>query len=305
MPDRLMCVHRGQRTLTDDDPHLYWTTYDPQTNTWSSDTRFSQDNQSTSAPALLIFNGTLFCVHRGRDGDDSLYWTTFDFTTQTWAEDIRFQAGNRSSDAPALAEFEGKLYCVHRGILDDPSLYWTTFDPIAGQWAPDTRFPRGNLANAGPALANYGGMLFCLHRGHGDTNLWWTVFDRGGNTWTADKMLSSDIHTSCGPTLIIHDLTLYCAYQNGPPQDGESNLSWMIKTGGNWPNPRPFGQRNQSADTPALASFNGTLWSVYRGGKDQTLRWATSRGSSFGGDTLFPHDNRSFVGPALIGVSFP
>lgn len=305
MPQRLMCVHRGFQSDKDNDQHLYWTTYNPQTQTWNADTVFSNDNKSASAPALALYKDTVFCAHRGKEGNENLWWTTFDVNTRTWATDRLFEADNKSSDAPALAVLDGTLYCVHRGVKGDPSLYWTTFDPRTKQWAVDTRFTHGNLADNGPALAVHNGVLYCVHQGHGDYRLWWTTFEPVSGTWAPDAMVNNDLYAACGPGLADYNGTLYCMNRGHVPEGSPSNLSWVTLTSNAWTQPMQLSQGNKSNETPALVSYGGALWCVHPGGNDQGLWWTKFNGSNWDPDTEFPDDNRSYVGLALIGVSFP
>ncbi|MRH93630.1 hypothetical protein GFY24_40635 [Nocardia sp. SYP-A9097] len=118
-------------------------------------------------PALAVFQGKLYCVHKGNGSDKSLWWTTFD--GNRWTADRKFP-NHGTSAGPALAVFKNKLYCVHRGNYDQ-SLWWTCFD--GNNWTPDRELSR-HASNAGPALIVYRDknsdreQLLCVHRGFGN-----------------------------------------------------------------------------------------------------------------------------------------
>jgi hypothetical protein len=88
-----MCVHRGK--FNDEslysDQSLYWTVFNDATGNWDVDRKFSRGNRSISAPALAMYRGTLYCVHRGQQGDDHLWWTTFERAAAS---------GPRTDDSP-------------------------------------------------------------------------------------------------------------------------------------------------------------------------------------------------------------
>jgi hypothetical protein len=91
---KLICVHRGKSG----DDSLWWCTFDG--SKWTEDKKFSEDNRSASAPALVNLNGTIYCIHRGSN-DDFLWWCMFDGTK--WTKDTKFSEGNRTAEAPAVA----------------------------------------------------------------------------------------------------------------------------------------------------------------------------------------------------------
>ncbi|HYH99317.1 hypothetical protein [Hyalangium sp.] len=77
----------------------------------------------------------------------------------------------------------------------------------------------------------------------------------------------------------------YCLYRSEPPAGSQSNLSWFTFTGNAGTQPTLLSQGNQSEETPALASYNGALCCVHRGGHDQSLWWTNFNGSNWEADT--------------------
>ncbi|SDK69024.1 hypothetical protein SAMN05421874_11060, partial [Nonomuraea maritima] len=116
------------------------------------------------APALAVYRGHLYCVHRGTGDDTSLWWTRWDGSA--WSPDQKLP-GHQTSQAPALAAYKDRLFCVHRGASDHV-LWWTAFDGSA--WSDAERLP-GHRTDERPALVSYRDrnatrdQLLCFHRG--------------------------------------------------------------------------------------------------------------------------------------------
>ncbi|MEU3776373.1 hypothetical protein AB0F11_24850 [Streptomyces sp. NPDC032472] len=91
---------------------LWWTVLGTSSHDWSPDEKLT-DHRSKSHPALAVYNGKLYCVHRG-DGDSSLWWTVYDPGTG-WSPDTRFPS-HYSANGPALAVYDGKLYCAYKAV---------------------------------------------------------------------------------------------------------------------------------------------------------------------------------------------
>ncbi|MFK0258594.1 hypothetical protein [Streptomyces sp. NPDC090445] len=148
-----------------EDAHLWWTVMDT-SHKWSEDEKFT-NHRTKSNPALAVFQGKLYCVHRG-DADGKLWWTMYDPGSEGgWTEDKPFP-NHYSKEGPALAVFNNHLYCVHRGG-SDASLWWTRFN--GNSWTTDTRLA-DHFSGAGPAIVSYRSpngtedQLFCVHRGN-------------------------------------------------------------------------------------------------------------------------------------------
>lgn len=304
MPDRLLCAHRGN-----DSENLNWCVYNG--SFWSGDTGFSNGAKSTSAPALCIFNGVLYCVHRGKYGNNNLFYCTFDPASQNWSTDIPMEGDNKSGDAPALAVFNGTLYCVHKGGSDN-WMWWCKFDPVTRKWSPDYPFTQSNRTNSPPALAVFNSALYCVHRGDDDQNLYWCTFT--GSDWTEDTRFPQGNRSGRGPSLYIQNNTLYCVHrgqQSSGSADDQLLYTCANSSGGNWTADGGFPQGNRSADSPAVAIYNGTVFCVHRGitsgGSHSVpnLFYATLTSNGWSADTKFSGGNLSADGPALAVVSFP
>lgn len=131
---------------------------------WDAD-KLLPAHETSSNPALAVYNDRLYCVHRGGGYDQGLWWTRFDGTN--WSTDTKLP-GQASQEGPALAVHNNHLYCVYRSMTNDPSLYWCRFNYTS--WNPPTRLPN-HMSLEGPAIASYRdpnateNQLFCVHRG--------------------------------------------------------------------------------------------------------------------------------------------
>ncbi|THA45666.1 hypothetical protein [Streptomyces sp. A1136] len=245
---KLYCVHRG-----DGDNKLWWTVYDPDTDTgWSPDTAFP-GHLSSAGPALAAFNGHLYCVHKGNN-DNNLWWTRFNGTS--WSTDT--QMAGRTDRGPALAVHGGKLYCVYKGAGDN-TLWWRTFNGTS--WSGEDQL--GGRTNSNPALAVYNNNLYAVYKGHNTNRLYMTRFN--GSGWDGDNALPG--HTSAeGPALAAFNGHLYCLHRGG--SDGK--LWWARYNGSTWSTDTSL-PGHYSAQGPAISVFrdkNGTkdqLMCVHRG----------------------------------------
>ena len=303
---RLLCAHRGSIN----DEKLYWCIFDG--TSWSGDLEFNNGAKSTSAPALAVYNGTLYCVHRGQTGNNNLWWCTFDETQHTWSTDLPLEGDNRSSDTPALAvnPATNQLFMVHKGG-DDDWMWWSYFDPITQKWAPDLPFKNDNQANAGPALHYFNNMFYCVHRGSGNEALWWCTFQDG--EWTEDERFCFDNVSMRNPALFEKDGSMYCVHRGGSANTDEGQQLWWCKVdGANWTADTKFKQGNLSADGPAVAVFNEEVYCVHRGvtqfmevGSDDSLYYTKRlENGDWGEDIKFRGGNRSADGPALAVVNY-
>jgi hypothetical protein len=276
-----------------DDTSLWWTVYGRDAETgqyrWSEDQKFTA-HYSKSNPALAVYKGKLYCVHRG-DGDAKLWWTVYETTSADaaepksgWSPDTAFPA-HYSAAGPALAAFGDYLYCVHRGNGSDTELWWTRFDGT--RWSTDTRMS-GRTSHA-PALAVFGGKLWCVYKGYNNNRLYSRTFN--GTSWSSESEMAPQ--TDSNPALAVYKNQLYAVYKGR----GTTMLWFTRNNGSGWESDRALGA-HASAEGPALAVYNDHLYCVHRGGSTARLWWTRFNGSSWSADAEFP-GHYSKQGPAL------
>jgi len=99
---KVFCAHRGQSARLGT-KNLWWCYLDGAN--WTTDFEFTNGNQSVDGPALCVYQGTLYCVHRGTDDNDHLFYSKLNGSGPTdwvWSTDTIFHGENRSTDGPAL-----------------------------------------------------------------------------------------------------------------------------------------------------------------------------------------------------------
>jgi hypothetical protein len=251
----LHCVHRGNNA----DDRLWWSRFEPSTQTWSTDNVFSHGQRSSEAPAIASYQGKLFCVYEGAS-DTNLYYSIFDDATHDWLPRGQLPSALTSSN-PSLMMWNNILWCVYRGAKDE-FLWCAAY--YNGQWSDSTKFPYGNLSGCGPALVTAeidgNGIMLCVHSSSasslmlGNTqNLWWSQFqgvsvqDRG--QWSADTQFSQGNQGWGTPSAIAYKGTVYCVHRgwfDRTTNTGDQNLWFCTFDGRNWRADIKFPSGNQS-----------------------------------------------------------
>lgn len=237
---QIWCVFRGSDNLG-----LWYSTCDLATQTWSASQQFN-GNQSEAGPAIALYDGKIFCVHKGGSGDENLYWCTYDPAVGSWSGDTQFSQGNQCGSTPALAVHNGQLICAHTGSWDDDSLWWTTFD--GSNWAADTPFGAGNRCLGGGYLVDYEGTLFFIHRGGGgDGHLWWSTFD--GSDFGEDQQFPQGNKGDGPPCAVAFDGVLYCVHRGYDEDNAMYSCTYQF---GTWSGDSQLGNGATTIPGPAL-----------------------------------------------------
>lgn len=263
----LWCIHPGKRG-TDDEGYLWYTVFDG--SKWSLDQQLKTEDGGVvgtyGSPILAVFDGKLWCIHRGgyriiqRD-HEYLWFTVFDGSK--WSKDrpLNTKQGVGTSAPAGLAAFNHQLYCIHTGGQNDSGdaayLWYTVSNGNISD--SNTRFKDQQLKTedggvvgtyGSPALAVFNGKLWCIHRGgdniHRDSEyLWHTIFD--GKTWSKDKPLNDK--EGVGTTspaedggadkfapaaLAVFDGKLWCIHQGGGRGDDKDYLWYTVFDGNRW-----------------------------------------------------------------------
>lgn len=234
--DRLVCVHRSARN----DTKLRWVVInvDATGKVSYSDDQVFTDHHSANGASLAMFNGKLYCVHRGGDRDDWLYYTVYDADKNVWGNDTQLQ-GARSNENPAIAPFTDakgteRLFCVYRGCEQDDRLFYTWNN--GHDWELSKPLSEdGHHCWGTPSLALHKGVLYCVHRGRlGDDSLWCTTYHTFEGSWTADKKLPG--HTTSNSVALASDgKKLNCVHRGrGDGTVDDINIWWTHFDGETW-----------------------------------------------------------------------
>ncbi|WP_454196566.1 hypothetical protein [Nocardia sp. Marseille-Q1738] len=284
-----------------DDTSLWWTVYGRNADTgqygWSTDEKFT-GHFSKSNPALAVYQGKLYCAHRGNTNDASLWWTMYETTRADagepksgWTPDTKFPA-HYSAAGPALATFGNYLYCAHRGNGSDTRLWWSRFDGT--RWNSDQVL--GGQTSHAPALAVFNGQLWCVYKGYNNNRLYSRTFD--GTRWSGESEMAPQ--TDSNPALAVYRDQLYAVYKGKG-----TTMLWYTRRGksGGWEGDRALGA-HASQEGPGLAVYGNDLYCVHRGGSTARLYWTRFDGSSWSRDAEFP-GHYSEQGPALVTYRDP
>jgi hypothetical protein len=271
--DRLFCMRQG-------DPNNEWLMsidYHPDTG-WSENRTINVQANLISSPALVEFQGSLYCFFRGRvREDETIYWRRFDGTN--WSSGSNFPTVGFRSDpnaGMAVAVFGDRIICVYRGPGSDNRLRWTEMTPnpsgdpsIPLVFTPERLLHDAQRTSVAPSLAVFNGQLICAYlnsSGHAMS----VNFD--GHAWSTHHvpMLPTDMRSVGAPSLVVFNNELH-ALTFRPGQDGlvQTTLEW----GNHWRAPQII-QGHRSTAPPGVAAYRDKhadsekrdqLMCIYRG----------------------------------------
>jgi hypothetical protein len=79
----------------------------------------------SASPAVINYNGKLYCFHQGAGNNGELWYSVFDGTN--WAPDTHVPDLTIGA-SPAVVNYNGKLYCFHQGAGNNGELWYGVFD---------------------------------------------------------------------------------------------------------------------------------------------------------------------------------
>jgi hypothetical protein len=110
-----------------------------------------------SAPALAVFNGTLYCAFQANDPRHILYVTSSG-DGQNWLTPANGIPDVVIGSAPALAVFDNRLYCAYQAD-DSTQALCVTSSGDGQNWEPPRRYDGIPIGSA-PALCVVGDRLY-------------------------------------------------------------------------------------------------------------------------------------------------
>lgn len=174
-------------------------------NSWNA-TRLNPVINTSAAPAVTVFNNTLYLFYKGAGGDANIYIARSGgdvFNGGSW-NFSRLNTGINTSDAPGAVVYNGELYMFYKGSGSDSNIYVarsTGGDVFNGASWSFTRLNPGINTTAAPKPLVVGGSLYLLYKGL--ENYIWVAKPQGadifnGNAWQWQP-LDPSITTDTGP----------------------------------------------------------------------------------------------------------
>ena len=265
--DRLYCVYRGKG----DDYNMYWMTYtsDDGWSDGSAEDNYPENQRPKQFPAhkteqnaaLVVYDGTLYCIHRGGHNDEALWFCSFDIQNNTWTPDIRIDIKDvNSGGGPSAVVFNNKLYVFFIATKYYNEIAYVSWD--GHTWSSSAYIGDGCAGNSDkhrtcdtPAVAVYQDKLYVAHRGDSNEKLYYCIGSSNGSgplTWTPDMELGNGALAEQGPALAVFKDKLVMILRSHAK---DAKLYGCYYDGKSWSTATLFGNDQVTGDTPALVSY--------------------------------------------------
>jgi len=267
---------------------------------------YNTSDQSSTAPALINNNGTLYLAYIGTGTNNTqIYFTTSQNNGQNWSSPIELPSGMTTSSSPSLAFYNNTLYLAY--VEGDKQLNITYSTDNGQTWS--SQYTLGQSSAAGVSLTVYQNQLLAVFvAADSSSDILYVYSDnpQSSSSWSTDYRVANP--SSIGETqtasaaiaaTVLND-TLYLGYRGGTVGDANNyyvtstntqtlnQLSWEVSelSGITTPNTAPsltnngtnlyFTYADQNTDIYYLTSTNGSNWSTPVPVRNQTTSYTPS-----------------------------
>ena len=253
---------------------------------------YNTSDQSSTAPALINNNGTLYLAYIGTGTNNTqIYFTTSQNNGQTWSSPIELPSGMITSSSPSLAFYNNTLYLAYVGETQQLNITYSTDN---GQtWS--SQYTISQSSSAGVSLTVYQNQLLAVFVAANSTSTIHYVYSdnpQSSSSWSTNYSVANPSDSGTTQTAstaiaatVLND-SLYLGYRGGTVGDANNyyvtstntqtlnNLSWEVSklSGITSPNTAPsltnngnnlyFTYADTSNDIYYLTSTNGSNWST-------------------------------------------
>ena len=261
-----------------EDDRLFYSTFitgPDNTRVWANQQTFG--GNSSSGPAVAMFNGELVIAWKGEYSDERLFYLRVNGSG--WSQQAQIP-NVASSVGPTLAQYGNRLYAAWKGAEIDQAIYYASFD--GNSWSAQALIP-GVASSVGPSLCTYGNRLYAAWKGmNNDQAIWFSSFD--GTRWSAQAVIPG-VASSVGPSLAVFGGKLYAMWKGAT---GDQGLWFSSFNGSAWA-PQQLVPGVASSIGPALAQYNGQLYAMWKGmDDDQGLYYSSFNGTQWAAQQRVP-----------------
>lgn len=173
---------------------------------WSS-RRLNPAITTSTAPAVIAFNGVLYMFYKGAGADTNIYLARYTgggvFDGSTWTTTPLNPAIIKTNVAPGVVVHDGALYLFYKEAAGtNIFIAHSTGDLLDGNsWSATRLFPAINTFEQ-PKPVVVGGSLYLFYKGSGDTFIWLGLPGAeplDGNGWRLQPVNHVLVNMSTGP----------------------------------------------------------------------------------------------------------
>jgi hypothetical protein len=174
---------------------------------WKDPAVFEGGNTMLCGATLTVFNGNLYCVHRGNKGDDFVYYCKWNGSN--WTADSQMPRGGtarsddprptidlRSSCRPAAIEHSGELLCVYQGADNKITTGRFVIDQYSHELVAASDFRRTNESPYqtadGPSLVITNNKVYCVYPSLDRQMIRWCLWDDQNKVWSRETGLNGN-----------------------------------------------------------------------------------------------------------------
>jgi hypothetical protein len=234
-------VHLFWRDTRDGNYELYYRRSTDGGNTWTPESRTTQDPGYSGCPFPVIHGSTVYLFWRDdRLGTFKIFFKRSDDHGVTWGPDTLLTPDGIKAEFPYPIVQGNSIHLVWRDTRDgNAEIYYKRSINGGINWTKDERLTYNSGESEHPKLAVLNDSLFLVWRDDRDGNyeiyLKKSVDD--GKTWSADQRLTNTRGPSLWPVIVGGDSTLHLLWAD--TKDEVQGLYYMfsIDEGNNWNNP--------------------------------------------------------------------
>jgi len=225
-------------------------------NTWSQDTRLTNDPNLSMEPSISGFGSNIHLVWLDtRDGNWEIYYKNSSNGGNSWSIDKRLTNNPSYSYSPCISVSSSNIYIVWVDERDgNAEIYYKKSNDGGNTWGNDLRLTNNPNTSTNPSIWSYGSNIHVVWQDNRDGN--WEIYYKrsndGGNTWSSDLRLTSNPYNSLYPSIYGFSSNIYIVWVDD--RDGNYEIYYKKSNdGGNtWGNDLRLTNNPQESFYPCI-----------------------------------------------------
>jgi len=251
---------------------IYFKRSDDGGNTWSADTRLT-NNASVSDYPSIDASGSIVIItwQDNRDGNYEIYSKRSPDGGSNWEADQRISSNSSFSEYPAVTISGLKVNIAWEDNRDGNREIYNKYSVDGGvTWGGENRLTNNSSQSTSVSITSEGDFVDMTWSDQRDGN--WEIYYKysadGGMTFGSDQRLSSASGNSWYPSIATDDSFIHICWQDA--RDGNNEVYYKISTdgGANWLGDTRLTNDAGASNTPSINISGAALHIVWSDNRD-------------------------------------
>ncbi len=255
----------------DGNRELYYSLSNDNGDTWSADTRLTNNPGESWHPSVTVSGSVVQIVwHDDTPGNNEIFYKRSNDGGNTWTADMQLSNTSGSSNMPGIAVSGSNVHvCWYDSTAGNWEIYYKRSTDGGSSWGADTRLTNNTASSLYPSIAVSGSNVHIAwtDNRNGPLSILYKRSTNGGTSWGSDIAMVKHNQYSVFPSLAVNGSIVHLVFHN---LSNNLDICYKISTnsGATWQTQVQLTTNPSNSQIPSIAVSGSNIHVSFRDDRD-------------------------------------